>query len=1122
MVRELVGKISAYKEAIKQLTEGGSPVGVTGLSAVGKAILACGALGNGGIIITSDDGACRSIAANIEALSVPVVEYPFCDIMVHGIEGASREFMNVRLAILRSLLEGDRPVIVTTAAALSQFVPPPKLLESSLTVIEEGQEIKLDDLSLRLVNAGYTRAQLVEGAGQFSVRGGIVDLFVTGEEVPFRVEFFGDEVDTISTFDIISQRRGDRVSSVKLLPATHLIADNDVREQLVLLQKKYARRKAGSLIRAELERFDTLGVREMLQPLLWSERCTLLDYIECPVLVSEERSCTEALTTAFDLSVLDFKEALENGETVAELCSYSLPPAELWHALSKRQIMHMDSLPHSFYELAPNSLVSVKERHIPGFGETPELLLEELDDAHGEVHIFVADEHRLKAMRRIAEGSRAAMHVGALSSGVSYPADNITILSDAAISKKRKVRPRKKTAAEKVRTYTDLSPMDYVVHQNHGVGQYMGIQQLVVEGATKDYIKIAYAGTDVLYVPANQLDLVSKYIGGGEGSRVRVAKLGGAEWAKTRSRASAAARDMAKQLTELYAERSRIGGFAFPKDSEWQAQFEASFPYVETDDQLRCIREIKLDMERPVPMDRLLCGDVGFGKTEVAVRAAFKAIEGGKQVALLVPTTILSWQHYMTILTRMTTFPIRIDNLSRFRSPKQRKDILKRLKTGELDMVIGTHRIIQKDVEFKDLGLVIIDEEQRFGVGHKEKLKQITKDVDVLTLTATPIPRTLGMALSGIRDMSVIEEPPLDRRPVQTYVMEHDIGIIADAIRRELRRGGQVFYLHNRIDTLSKVANTLAERVPGANIVTAHGKMGEEELSEVWKQMMEGEVDVLVCTTIIETGIDVPNANTLIIDNADKMGLSQLYQLRGRVGRSSRRAYAYLTYPRNKVVTEDGARRLSAIREFTEFGSGFKIAMRDLEIRGAGSVLGAEQHGHMEAVGYDLYLKLLEEAVLEEKGTPTKKVSCTVDFIIDANIPTKYIKSTELRIDMYKKISAIENDDDLSDLYDELADRFGDIPKPLENLCRTSLLRNRAGALGILDIVERSGNIVIDASNISMEVVSRLAAENRGRILYSAGSKPYLTCRPKQNQNGLETAEFSITKIEEAVKNEEN
>ena len=608
-------------------------------------------------------------------------------------------------------------------------------------------------------------------------------------------------------------------------------------------------------------------------------------------------------------------------------------------------------------------------------------------------------------------------------------------------------RPRRRKAGEAVHSLAELVPGDYVVHESHGIGVYEGIHKLTANGVQKDYLKIRYAKGDTLYVPVTQLDLVSRYIGPREDSAVRLNRLGGADWQKTKTRVRRAVRDMAKDLIKLYAARMRAKGHAFSEDTEMQRDFESRFPYEETEDQLRCTAEIKADMERPVPMDRLLCGDVGFGKTEVALRAAFKCICDSKQCALLVPTTILAWQHYQTILQRMDGFPVTVELLSRFRTPKQQEAILKRLKRGEIDLIVGTHRLVSDDVQFRDLGLVIIDEEQRFGVAQKEKLKTLRENVDVLTLSATPIPRTLNMAMSGIRDMSVLEEAPQDRHPVQTYVLEHDEGVLADAVRRELRRGGQVYWLHNDIGSIEGVAARLQARVPEARIGIGHGKMGEQALSEIWRQLIDHEIDVLVCTTIIETGVDVPNANTLIIDNADRLGLSQLHQIRGRVGRSSRRAYAYFTFTPNKVLSEIAQKRLSAIREFTEFGSGFQIAMRDLEIRGAGSLLGGEQHGHMEAVGYDLYLKLLGDAVAQEKGEERpQQTECLLDLQIEAHIPERYIATNDGRLEMYRRIADIRSEEDALDVTDELIDRYGDPPKSVEGLSRWRFCATRPGS----------------------------------------------------------------------------
>ena len=662
----------------------------------------------------------------------------------------------------------------------------------------------------------------------------------------------------------------------------------------------------------------------------------------------------------------------------------------------------------------------------------------------------------------------------------------------------------KVSAKERIMSYADLEIGDYVVHEKHGIGIYRGLSTVTMGGSTADYVKIEYAGSDNLYLPCTQLDSLSKYIGAGaESGTVKISRMGGTEWVKTRNKAKAAAKEMAKELINLYAERMRREGIPFDADDAMQTEFEAAFEYEETDGQRVAIQEIKEDMERAVPMERLLCGDVGYGKTEVALRAAFKAVRSGFQVAILVPTTILALQHYQTMLSRMRGFPVTVDMISRFRKPKQQAETLRRLKRGEVDILVGTHRLISKDVEFRDLGLVIIDEEQRFGVAQKEKLKQLTKNVDVLTLTATPIPRTLNMAMSGIRDMSILEEPPTDRLPVQTYVLEYDEVVITEAIKKELRRGGQVFYMHNRVEDLSVIAAKLATQIEGAVIATAHGQMDKEELSDIWHSMLEGDIDVLVCTTLIEAGINVPNANTLIIDDADRYGLAQLHQIRGRVGRSGRRAYAYFAYRKDKTLTEIAEKRLAAIRDFTEFGSGFRVAMRDLEIRGAGNLLGAEQHGQIETVGYDLYMKLLNEAILEEKGeTVKKRPECGVALDVDAYIPEKYVRSSAQRIDAYKKIASIRCEEDVSDVRDELTDRYGTPPEQTEALLKISLLRALGGEGGFTRIEYRNGAILYHTTGFDLSVWSELMNEYRGRIFFSAGSDPYVTFKrqPKEDR----------------------
>ena len=716
----------------------------------------------------------------------------------------------------------------------------------------------------------------------------------------------------------------------------------------------------------------------------------------------------------------------------------------------------------------------------------------------------------------LPEPGQCLVTAGSLSAGIEFPYARLAILTDTQIAASglRRAKHKKQSNREKINSYTDLSVGDLVVHEYHGIGRFAGIVQMPVDGAVKDYIKISYAGADTLYVPATQLDMVSKYIGAGEDRPVKLSKMGGTEWARTKSRAKAAAKSMAKELTALYAARSRTKGHAFAPDSPWQTEFEEHFGYPETDDQLRCIQEIKTDMEKPVPMDRLLCGDVGYGKTEVALRAVMKCVLDGKQAAILVPTTVLAQQHYATALNRFRSFPVRIEVLSRFKTPAQKKQILQDAAAGKIDLLIGTHSLLQKSLHFKDLGLLIIDEEQRFGVTHKEKLKELSRQVDTLTLSATPIPRTLNMALSGIRDMSTIEVPPVDRQPVQTYVLEHNWSVIADAIRRELARGGQVYYMHNRVETIDRCAATL-KKLLGDDVAigVAHGKMDEKGLSSVMQQLSDGEIQVLVCTTIIETGIDIPNVNTLIIEDADRLGLAQLHQIRGRIGRSARRAYAYMTYRAGKILTEVAAKRLTAIREYAEFGSGFRIAMRDLEIRGAGNLLGPEQSGYMMSVGYDMYLQLLEEAVLEQRGEKApQRTECSADLTVSANLPESYIPSGEQRMDIYRRIAALRTAEQSQELLDELIDRYGEPPQPVLKLMDVALLRAEAVQIGVSDISQRGSEITFTfaaSEAVPVEAVMALCSlpKNRRRLTLSAtGTEPKLLLRLTPNEDALDTA----------------
>ena len=864
--------------------------------------------------------------------------------------------------------------------------------------------------------------------------------------------------------------------------------------------------------------------------MLYDRTATLLDYFslnDTLVFVSEFHKGKERIRTTQWQWAEDVKEYLEEGVLCRGLDTYSGDWIYIQSQLEKRSTVCLEAFVRGTYEVPVRTLLNITARQLSVWGGSIALLEEDLQAMQSSGLTCIVLGGTEKTASNIATDLKekglsvvympdmseipdkgVIITTGTLSAGMEFPAAGFGIITHGRHTGKAAAKKRKNKHAQELYSLSELTVGDYIVHASHGIGVFEGIHKINMQGVVKDYIKVRYAKKDTLYVPVTQLDLVSKYIGPREDATVKLSKLGGQDWQKTKARVRAAVKDMAKELIRLYAQRMQAKGHAFSPDTEWQRDFEAHFEFEETEDQLRCIKEIKHDMELSSPMDRLLCGDVGFGKTEVALRAAFKCVSDSCQCALLVPTTILAWQHYQNISKRMEGFPVRIELLSRFRTPKQQEDILKRLKRGEIDMIVGTHRLVSKDVQFHNLGLLIVDEEQRFGVAQKERLKDSYKNVDVLTLSATPIPRTLNMALSGIRDMSVIEEAPHDRHPVQTYVLEHDQGIICDAIRRELRRGGQAYYLHNNVESIERVAASLQNQIPEAKVGFAHGKMTESELSEIWRKVLEQEIDVLVCTTIIETGVDVPNVNTLIIENADCMGLSQLHQIRGRVGRSSRRAYAYFTFTRNKILTEVAQKRLSAIREFTEFGSGFKIAMRDLEIRGAGNILGGEQHGHMETVGYDLYLKLLGEAVKMEKGElPSAPVDneCLVDMQVQAHIPERYIENLSQRLDIYCRIAGIKNQDDALDVLDELTDRFGKPPVSVQGLIDIALLRNMASQIGIFEVKQRDDYIMLYREPMNMEFLEPLIKILKGRVKLSAGNKPYVSVKVTGKETPLQT-----------------
>ena len=1011
-------------------------------------------------------------------------------------------------------------------------------------VLRMGERHDLGELAGTLAAAGYTRCEQVEGVGQFALRGGILDFFSPAHPKPVRVEFFGDEIDAMGLFDPDTQRRIENLGAAEILPAAEVLPQftpggyGGLLEGLDRLISQAKRRKGNETLvqtleedRERLAASTAFPAMDRYIALIYPVMATAADYFpeDAVVVLSESPRVAERGKSYLWQLGEDAKALMERGELAGELADFARTFEELTEVLADWPVCYLDAFTSSRYPQRPRTLLNLLTKQLPSYGASLETAVSDLahyvSDGFRTVVLVSSEQRALNLQALLREQKmttavdfqlhelpgygKAVIAVGGLTAGMEYPVGRFAVLTEgqSLLGKKRRSKPV--TNRQKLGSYADLSPGDLVVHEHHGVGRFLEMTKMTVDGVQKDYVKIAYAGADVLYVPATQLDLVSKYIGSGEDAQEtrKLSRLGGTDWEKAKTRAKKAVKDLAKGLIQLYAERQRQPGFAFSPDSPWMKEFEDEFEYAETDDQLRCIAEIKQDMEQARPMDRLLCGDVGYGKTEVAFRAIMKCVLDGKQAAILVPTTVLARQHYLTAKQRFAKHPVEIDVVSRFRTQTQMKDTLRRLEQGGIDLLIGTHRLFQKDVKFKDLGLLVIDEEQRFGVQHKEKLKELSKQVDVLTLSATPIPRTLNMALSGIRDMSTLEEPPMDRQPVQTYVLEHDWGVLSDAMRRELERGGQVYYLHNRVETITRTAARIKEMLgEDVAVAVAHGKMSQEELNDVMTRMSDGEVDVLVCTTIIETGIDIANANTLIIEDADHMGLAQLHQIRGRVGRSTRRAYAYLTYRRGKVLTEVASKRLGAIREFAEFGSGFKIAMRDLEIRGAGNVLGPEQSGFLLSVGYDMYLKLLEEAVLEERGEkPERPTECAADLSVAASIPDRYVPSPEQRMDLYRRIAAIRSEADADDVMDELIDRYGDPPRTVNNLISVALLRADAARNGISQIDQKGANLNFYLDQFDLQRVSALCGleKYRSRLLFSAGERPYLALRLKKGEDAL-------------------
>ncbi len=1135
---------SEFKEIRRSIKEDKYPIGVHGLSESGKSYLLYGVyeeIEKSMLIVTHNDIEAKNIYEDLSFYCNDVYYLPTREVTFYNIEAVSGDLRWERLKVFNKILNGEKNIIVTSIESLAASYAPVELFKRFSFEIEVGSIVDIKALSQQLVMCGYERCSVVGNIGQFSVRGGIIDVYPPMGGSPYRIELFDDEVDSIRTFNSESQRSIDKVKSIHIFPAKEIIlteahikaGKEKIEEELSSSVARFKKSKD----KEALERIETTvnqNIESLTEtwsfetidsyvPFFYEKQTTLLDYFKNTLVVVDDvnRSMGKLDSVYFEFEE-NYENFLSRGNILPKQGELLIPKDMVVDRLEAGSTMTLQSLTTNTKVLKPRNLVAFSQITIHNYHGQLDMLIDDIEDkkklgfrtlilsgtrTRGERLIATLRERNIDATYKdlvdnVGQGD-VVVTFGNAVKGFEYPDLKVCIISDTEVfgqSKRKTTRRATPKGASKIKSFTELKLGDYVVHVNHGIGMYKGINQLDVQGNKKDYLVLEYNSGDTLYVPVEQLDLVQKYIGG-EGKTPKVNKLGGNEWAKARIKVKKSVEDIAEDLVKLYAVRSTLKGHKYEMDTPWQRQFEDEFTYEETPDQLTAIEDIKNDMESDKPMDRLLCGDVGYGKTEVALRGAFKCVMDGKQVAILVPTTILAEQHYKNMLKRFSDFPIKIGMISRFRTGTQIKETLKDLRDGNLDIVVGTHKLLQKDVVFKDLGLLIIDEEQRFGVTHKEKIKDMKKNIDVLTLSATPIPRTLHMSLSGVRDISIIETPPEERYPIQTYVVEFNDQLIRDAIMREMNRGGQVFFVYNRVETISDMATYVQKLVPEAKIAIGHGQMSERELEKVILDFIDKKYDILLATTIIETGIDIQNANTMIIADADKMGLSQLYQLRGRVGRTNRIAYAYFTYTKDKVLTEVAEKRLKAIKDFTELGSGLKIAMRDLEIRGAGNIMGAAQCGHMSSVGYDLYCRMLEEAVKVVRGESDKgQIDTTVDIKIDAYIPGNFIDDETQKIQVYKKIAAIESYEHMQDVIEEIEDRYSDIPASIYNLMNIAYLKAMAKNIGVIEIKDTGVQVLItfkEKAYLTAEMVRHILENYRNKITFKMGEVPALAYRSK-------------------------
>ena len=1125
-----------FQELTKQISKTG-PIAISGLVDVEKLHVLAGIFNETKrpmVLVTYNEIQARKLYQDLKKLIKQTYFFPKKEITSYDYVAQSKEIEYKRIDVLNKMYlakqQKEPIIIVTTIEAVMQKMVAKDTLYQNVIDFEVGKTYLLDEIKEKLVGLGYERSDLIENKGQFSIRGGIVDVGLS-EKIGVRIEFWGDEVDSIRFFQISSQRSTEMLKEITIFPAHELIVQ-DLSEAVKNIQEKYPE---------EIEDIELIKNGDYISKInkyfneFYENQASFLDYMsdEYLLLLDENSKINQRKTNIIEDNNKLIESLVEKEKFVPEAIEniskfeYNFEEKQIIYleqndSIKNIQKYYFETREINFYNLQLDLLLADivtyqknKKKVVLLAGN--EISAKKLCDILKENQINYKYEQEAENVKP----GEIIVTIGGFSSGFENYDLNLIVISlqnnfEEPVKRKKKLSSTFKDS-EKI-VFADLKPGDIVVHQTHGIGQFIGVNTITADGVTKDYIKIKYRNDDILYVPTNSLDSVRKYIGGGDNSSPRLNKLGGKEWSATTSKVKKNLEAVAKDLIELYAKRQKIKGFSFSPDTPWQKQFEDSFPYTETDDQLRCIQDVKKDMEKPQPMDRLLCGDVGYGKTEVAIRAAFKAVMDQKQVAYLVPTTILANQQYEEFKTRMQEFAINVELLNRFKTKKEQDEIIKKLKLGEVDVVVGTHRLLSEDVNFKDLGLLIIDEEHRFGVKDKEKIKKLRTNIDVLTMTATPIPRTLHMSIVGVRDMSVIYEPPHNRKPVQTYVLEYDQEVITEAITKEIERGGQVFYLFNQVEGIEKKANEISMLVPEAKVGFAHGKMSGRELEEIMESFINHEINVLVCTTILESGIDIPNANTIIVENADRLGLAQLYQIRGRVGRSDKQAYAYVTYKRDKLLSEVADKRLKAIKEFTEFGSGFKIAMRDLEIRGAGSMLGEMQHGHMEQVGYDTYCKLLDEVIKEMQGIEVvEEQDVQIDLAVSSYIPDNFIENSSQKIEIYQNIALCRTEEELQNVIDEVIDRYGRLPKELENLIDIARIKQLARKANILKIAQRENGIVFYfvKEKIKPEMVNTLITKYPMLVKFSNAVEPYVTLRIKENENVIEKAkEFLNTVIE--------